>query len=491
MATPTPPNDLIVLDATTLSALTTATQALDDARTALARMQQPSLRTAVVPATDATALQDEIVRLRTVLANAGKETEERQSELAGLREELARARDEASRLRAELAGAQDAVSSLRAQLAVRDEGLERGRAELDEGREALRREREVFREERRRQESLLLEQRESIAESLKRMGAAMEISRDWPTADYVISEADSKPLTDPFAHSSASPTLAPRESPHYCPDSPLAYIIQPSSTHAQRGASSPEPQVIFIFAWMGAPLNQLKGISKIHAALHPNAVQFIVLSDMDSITGSRGYNLERLRPVAAFIRSHAFREDRAPSAVFQVFSGGGAAQLVWLSSLFNSESTLQVPASSRACSPAVLILDSTPGSFYRGDYVTATLLSRPSLAQSSRARTALTALGLSARWAVMSAWWRLPGRQSTHTFIREGLNDPALLRWINPAGDVPRVYIYSDTDEVTRMAHVLQHASEAKKAGVSDGERYRAILAREWRDAAGGIRAKL
>ncbi|KAJ7052955.1 hypothetical protein C8F01DRAFT_1169358 [Mycena amicta] len=276
----------------------------------------------------------------------------------------------------------------------------------------------------------------------------------------------------------------------------LVYLVPPARARTDgTDSDSEQPQIVLILGWMGAELNHLKRISATHSKMYPAAMQFIVLSDSESTVGSKAYNLKRIRPVADFIREHAFGGLDHPSILFHVFSGGGTSQLIWLSQIFN---TILPKAELGLARPtAVVILDSTPGAFHHHQYILGNTLALP-----SGPRRTLVALRSSARWAVMSAWWALSGSQSTHSFIRDGLNNPGLLAWIND--DALRVYIYSDEDEVADMNEVASHAADARRKGLrvqeelfsrsghvrhaaKDPKRYWAIVNGAWRDA----RAKL
>ncbi|KAJ7214329.1 hypothetical protein GGX14DRAFT_563145 [Mycena pura] len=276
--------------------------------------------------------------------------------------------------------------------------------------------------------------------------------------------------------------------------SDLVYFISPRPTEGK--AYSEQPKIVVIIGWMGAEFSHLKHFSATHSRMYPSAMQFVILAESESAVGSRAYNLKRMRPVAEFFRKQCLEGTEPPSILFHLFSGGGVSQLIWLSHIFNATLFKRELGSPRP--PVVLIFDSTPGAYHRHQYILGTTLTL-----SSGPRRTFVALRGSARWAVMSTWWALSGSQSTHSFIRDNLNDPGLLGWINH--DALRVYIYSDADEVAERDEVARHAQEARMKGfwvkeqvfrgsghvrhaAKDSRRYWATVDGAWRDA---VHAKL
>jgi hypothetical protein len=64
----------------------------------------------------------------------------------------------------------------------------------------------------------------------------------------------------------------------------------------------------------------------------------------------------------------------------------------------------------------------------------------------------------------------ITGNPSTHDFIRDGLNNPKIFPWMDSG--TPRLYLYSDADQYSRVEDVKEHIEAAKKKGLNVREEY-------------------
>ncbi|KAJ7255646.1 hypothetical protein C8J57DRAFT_1345354 [Mycena rebaudengoi] len=220
-----------------------------------------------------------------------------------------------------------------------------------------------------------------------------------------------------------------------------------------------DPQLILIFSWMGAPLSQLLRYCAEYSTAYPAASQMLIQSDMVTvITESRKTNVHRQRPIVKMLSQFGLFNETPPRILLHVFSGGGSAQLLWLALAIEAEPSSKERMST-SHSPICLVLDSAPGTFQLSD-----LRRVLSLRLSGFGRLAGETLAFLLFHAVRISL-AVSGRASPHDFVREGLNKPKILPWMDST--TPRLYLYSDADEVSRVDGVREHIAAARAKGLN------------------------
>ncbi|KAJ7451343.1 hypothetical protein FB451DRAFT_707096 [Mycena latifolia] len=237
--------------------------------------------------------------------------------------------------------------------------------------------------------------------------------------------------------------------------SSIGHYIPPKHS----GDGLQDPQLILLFGWFGASLLQLMKYSSTYSNAYPAAAQILIQSDLVSLVmGSKEPNRYRLRPILEKLAEMGVLSDTPPRLLLHVFSGGGAGQLISLALLLGSTApnkTFHPVASSPTC----LILDSAPGSFRHVGIQRGFVASLAGL-------TRLCGLAVaSAFYVALTTGSIFSGQPRMHDFIRNNLNDPKFFPWMDRA--VPRLYLYSDADQITASDYVRAHIAAAKKTGLT------------------------
>ncbi|KAJ6535201.1 hypothetical protein DFH09DRAFT_931848, partial [Mycena vulgaris] len=106
-----------------------------------------------------------------------------------------------------------------------------------------------------------------------------------------------------------------------------------------------------------------------------------------------------------------------------------------------------------------LVLDFTPGAFRHSDLQRVLTLSLSGFKRLAGAAVA------SILYVALKTTSMISGRPDVHDFIRKGLNNPKILPWMN--GATPRLYIYSDADNLSLVNDVSAHIEMAKEIGLN------------------------
>jgi Eukaryotic protein of unknown function (DUF829) len=174
---------------------------------------------------------------------------------------------------------------------------------------------------------------------------------------------------------------------------------------------------------------------------------------------------------------------------------GGAFQMQELSRMLQSSG--ETPGTDPATDPAIAIIyDSVPGRWNLSSMLAAFLA--PFRSTVSRM---LIAIPLTIIYSLITAFSFITRERSSMDQMREALNKARVLPWTNER--TPRLYIYSDTDELVQQEAVEEHIAEAKALGLNvrgeyfkgsahvshvraDADRYWAAVKKVWAEAADG-----
>ncbi|GAA6041266.1 hypothetical protein JCM8097_001305 [Rhodosporidiobolus ruineniae] len=232
------------------------------------------------------------------------------------------------------------------------------------------------------------------------------------------------------------------------------------------GAKAPE--LVLVAAWMGAQLKHVEKYLRNYQDLYPSASILLLRSNERDFYSFRNHLPRLLEPAVEVVNKHAGGVEAGPSSpvLVHVFSNGGCATLKELNELLkrssprnstaaNDDKKSLLPSSTSCGVPArAIVFDSCPG--------------HSTLQTTLKAFTA----GIRNRFLrvpAMAFFTVVYGVMKLVDFIRR--RPPVLTRlslYLNSPSfpSVPRLYLYSEADELVPFTDVEHHAAEAKKRGV-------------------------
>ncbi|KAJ7690481.1 hypothetical protein B0H17DRAFT_1134291 [Mycena rosella] len=201
-----------------------------------------------------------------------------------------------------------------------------------------------------------------------------------------------------------------------------------------------DPQLILVFGWPAA--------------------QVIIQSDMVSgMLGSRETNIHRQLPILKRLAHLGLLGETPLRLLIHVFSGGGAGQFLWLALALEDRPSMRAHTQPLTC----LIIDSAPA-FHHADMQRVLTFSLTGFKR-------LVAVAVAASLHVgLKMGSIISGRPLIHEFIREGLSNPKIFPWMDSA--TPRLYLYSDADQLSLIRDVKAHIEAAKQKGLNVQEVY-------------------
>jgi len=266
-----------------------------------------------------------------------------------------------------------------------------------------------------------------------------------------------------------------------------------SAAPLQSGATGDDeagPSVILIFGWMDAELSHTKKYIDSYAKLYPHASQILVRSRRAFFWKGRKAKESSLLPAIDLLKKEGLLgPGLAPSLLVHAFSNGGGFQLVELSRML--ESTFPIPRSSSA---TAIVYDSLPGRLELISTVAA--FTQP--IKSSVGKLTMSIL-LTVAYFVLGTIAFVMRKRLSLDQLRLGLNRARVLPWMD--ANTPRLYLYSDTDELVQETAVAEHIAQAKELGLNvraeyfkgsahvsharyNSERYWAAVRSVWAEAA-------
>ncbi|KAF5342474.1 hypothetical protein D9611_001264 [Ephemerocybe angulata] len=252
------------------------------------------------------------------------------------------------------------------------------------------------------------------------------------------------------------------------------YLGQPVQGKSGIPAES-QPNVILIFGWMGARLPHLLKYVAAYNDIYPDATKIVIRSEASIFWMTESRRKANLAPVvetlealgyvgASQTRKHVDGAPIEPSGaipnpriLLHTFSNGGAWQVDALSKSLQD----RVPASSvgeSGLSPSAMVLDSSPGDggLKATQKAFLTAVRHPILRR--LASLMITLL-------VFISWVHLRlGGEPPLIRVKKALNDHKLLPWFSKT--TPRLYMYSEADDLIPYPEVEAHAETARKEGL-------------------------
>ncbi|KAF9483249.1 hypothetical protein BDN70DRAFT_918590 [Pholiota conissans] len=271
------------------------------------------------------------------------------------------------------------------------------------------------------------------------------------------------------------------------------YLSKPSRA-ASTSSRAHAPNVILLFAWMGAKLPHIAKYVQAYTELYPDAAKIVVRSEASffwsSTKAKRAYlapvveTLELLGclPPAVTLISKSIRAISIepilpypnPRVLVHAFSNGGSSQLTTLSEILADRTTSEYYTLHTVSLPAsAVVLDSCPGNggLDKTLRAFASVIHNPVLRPivkcfiyalffyvHSRAR-------LRSLLSFILPFYRSSSKQETTIdHMKARLHSKQLLPWLGPR--TTRLYIYSDADDIITSDEVEAHASVAKEIGL-------------------------
>ncbi|KAF8621989.1 hypothetical protein AX15_007343 [Amanita polypyramis BW_CC] len=241
-------------------------------------------------------------------------------------------------------------------------------------------------------------------------------------------------------------------------------IKRPSSTYSPT-RDDQSPTVVILFGWMGAKLSHLLKYSQGYDQLYPTATQVLIRCEAITFWKPEWMNRASLRPAVEALEALGCITPLHPQAaasgvtnnstttkhriLVHTFSNGGCVQFTTLSKqLYQHYST--------NASASALILDSCPGT----GSLSVTIRAFHSTVPFAPLRIMLTLylyvfysyIGIRSRLTEIPTFWET---------LRTQLNQSHILPWMQESS--PRLYIYSNKDDMISWQDVESHAKDAEK----------------------------
>ncbi|XP_006458975.1 hypothetical protein AGABI2DRAFT_191067 [Agaricus bisporus var. bisporus H97] len=276
---------------------------------------------------------------------------------------------------------------------------------------------------------------------------------------------------------------------------------------------SSHPTVVLIFGWMAARFSHLQKYTSIYRERYPNTTLVLTQCEPSFFWSSQRAQHKALAPLVDVLEAlgliHPLQEASKPRKtpldsivplpthriLLHVFSNGGCCQLMILGSIISNRRAASLTTATHTPASA-LILDSCPGDggFSSAERAFTISVTNPLLRM-------LVKLGVIILFSLRLVMEHVFRQQSAIPFMRSQLNDPDMVPWLNK--NSPRLYIYSEGDEMVPVHAVEQHMKDAVEKGFnvqpvkfgkeskhvaharSDPSRYWGATEQMWKEAIG------
>lgn len=245
------------------------------------------------------------------------------------------------------------------------------------------------------------------------------------------------------------------------------YLFKPGNPGA---VDSAHPTVILIFGWMGAKLHHLQKYTSVYRKQYSNTTIILVQSEPSFFWSIEFMQHKVLGPVVEILEAvgcippsqRCFRrkdlQHSTPLAqhrvLVHVFSNGGCFQLITLAKLLSKR---QIEGASTTCG---IIFDSCPGSgSFRGSQrAFSSVITNPIARFLVKIMVALL-------FCIQFFMKHVFRKQPYFQAMKSSLNDPNVLPWTSKR--TPRLYIYSEGDELVEADVVEEHVKDAREIGLT------------------------
>ncbi|RDW71200.1 hypothetical protein BP6252_07763 [Coleophoma cylindrospora] len=222
------------------------------------------------------------------------------------------------------------------------------------------------------------------------------------------------------------------------------YYYDPKSTTPTSKLS--EPSIILLFPWMNAQVRHINKYVQAYLSLYPTSKILVTMTDTIHVTiSSTAACIARIQPVLEVLAARQPDE----KVLLHSFSNGGATTVALVAKEYAKATQQPLPVTR-------MVLDSSPGKATYAATVRAFAVSLPDNIFARFFGHVLLHLFLGS-YLVTN---KLLGRENPVAMVRRDLNNPALVSLATP-----RLYIYSEGDQMVHWRYVEEHAREAEEKG--------------------------
>ncbi|KAN0114742.1 Eukaryotic protein of unknown function (DUF829) domain containing protein [Hyaloscypha variabilis] len=218
---------------------------------------------------------------------------------------------------------------------------------------------------------------------------------------------------------------------------------QPTSRTPSR-----DPDLVLVLGWMDAQPKHIAKYAAGYEKLYPSAsILGITTSAYDAAIATNSANTKRISPALDILYA------LPPNAklLIHLFSNGGGFTGMLLARCYRKKTGKALPVTATVC-------DSMPG---RTRMIAQTRAFMVALPKSAILRAIVTFV-MYITYPLYRLWHILTGTLDAVEVIRLALNDKSLFDL-----DAPRLYVYSEADDMVDPKDVEEHADAAAKLGVT------------------------
>jgi len=220
------------------------------------------------------------------------------------------------------------------------------------------------------------------------------------------------------------------------------FLYRPTSVIS----SHDEPDLIILVGWMDAKPRHLSKYSAGYMKLYPSAqIIAITTSSIDTAFRTSHANVHRVAPVLELL----YNFPPNLKIFVHLFSDGGAFTTGLIARMYKEKMDRQLPM-------RAMLLDSSPGRVtFRGTTAGFAVALPKNIIVKSAGTFAIVVI-----WCLYTIGYWLLGKPDLIESSRRHLNDRSFF-----CLSAPRMYIYSDTDQIVAWQFVEEHAVEAESLG--------------------------
>ncbi|CAA7262223.1 unnamed protein product [Cyclocybe aegerita] len=218
------------------------------------------------------------------------------------------------------------------------------------------------------------------------------------------------------------------------------------------------PGLVLLFTWMNAQTVHIRKYSDTLRGLFPTSTIVVTTVSKDVYWAGDSTKEGLLTPLMTILRHEKENGNLAKGVLVYLMSNGGGFQLSALQKML-----IKSPLNASHQPPVALLMDSTPGNYGLESAINGNTPNNPFLRLFAIPVVALLyGINHFLRWVA--------GKPPIFTDLRTVVMDPQVLPLSSvsaraEAKAAPRLYIYSNEDQITLARHVERHANEARALG--------------------------
>ncbi|KAF4581795.1 hypothetical protein EYR40_002813 [Pleurotus pulmonarius] len=253
----------------------------------------------------------------------------------------------------------------------------------------------------------------------------------------------------------AHASISEHEVVHLSPD---ITVVHPGARHAEGHADN--PALVLLFGWTAAPESPLQKYVEGHTSVFPAATVVVVRVHAGFFFRSLKSREAALQPLLDYLTDQLYDQTKTPAGgvLIHALSNGGVLQLMTLHGMLRRrfpQASQHIRLSTNF--PVALVVDSAPG---ESQY--ASMLSFFTIPLRTRTARLATTAAFSLAYVVYASIATAFGVDfftEMHAFMAE----PSVLP--GRGGEIPRLYVYSDKDEMVRAKAVEEHVRRVRGLG--------------------------